>query len=270
MKPKKPNDLEKGLTMMTTLISTNRNLIDSSSLKAKHEILKEIDVILKINKDSPEQNVLLTHKDDFLKLGIYENWMKCYLELSLMMKRKCESFLTKNINSDIVTVNDIINEIVICLTIDIGFFNDCSQLNFLLNKNIDHEKYILFNQIQNSLNTVNNFIKNSILDKHMSICGITQILDFIKINVVDKKFIEKGIFNWNTLSSKIKSYINNTKPFDILNIRQTDYVKVICDTILNLLKDEKRCIINKFIERDKIRSIYEKEFNLLLFCNNFL
>ena len=270
MKPKSKKicELDKSLIMVTNLIFNNRNTIEKSSQKSKNKILKEIDLILKINKNIPEYNtlfleknkfILLTHKDDLIKLGIYENWIKCYLELSLVMKRKCETFLTKNINVDISSINDIINNIVICLTIDFGFFNDCEQLNILMNKNINHEKCVLFKQIQNSLNIVNDFIKTTILDKNMSVDGITQILDLIKTNITDKKFIEKGVFNWKTISTKIKNYIKNTKPFNIFDIRQTDSVNVIANEILNLLNFEKRRVTNKFIECDKIYFNYDKE-----------
>jgi len=271
MKPKKPklyDDLGARLLMIVKLMYTNKDIINESTKNGKHKSLKDIDIILKINTNNPDQSalflnknrsLLLTYKNDFMKFGIYDIWMKCCLESFLVMKRKFESFLSKNIDTNIITIYEIINEINKCLTFDISYFNDCEQLNALINNDPNNEKYLLYKQIQISFNTIHNFIQHSILGKQMSINDLHQILELIKKHIIDNKFTEKGIYNWNVIITKIKCYIRNTKPFDIFNIRQIDSVCRICNEILHLLIQDVQCFTIKLIECHKNYTAYKNE-----------
>lgn len=175
------------------------------------------------------------------------------IELSLIIKKKCTSFLTKTIDTNI-TISDIINNVLVCLKLDHSFFTDYQILDVIINKNVNSEKCKSLNLVQISLDIV-----ITLIEKEITSIEINKIIDSIKTNIIDKKFYEKGIFNWGTILTKIKTYIKYTKPFDILDIRQTDGVNIIANKMVDLLKDDKIRFFNKFKICDNNLVNYEKQ-----------
>lgn len=268
MKPKqkkKQTPLQIELLSLIKLITGYRENINLPQTK-KSKFLKNIDNILQINNDSIDGIILFVtenfkllemYKNDFIKLNIYENWFRCYLELSITLKRECTSFLSKLINIDTPILN-VINEINTCLSRDISFYMDCINLDLLIN-NKKSEKCKLLDHVITSLNIVLNVTKNELKNKELTVDNIKTILDSIKINIVDNKFTESGIYNWNVILTKTRSYITNAKPFDIFNIRQMDTIDLIINEMLTLLNKDKCNNLKNLEKYNQIMVNYKNE-----------
>ena len=108
MKPKKIlTGLEKGITTVINLILNYKDQINNSSLRSRHKIIQKIDSILNLDKNDQKYNtlfleqskvLLLDHKNDLTKLEVYDTLTKCVFELSLIIKKKYTSILTKTID----------------------------------------------------------------------------------------------------------------------------------------------------------------------------
>jgi hypothetical protein len=265
MKPKKKlTKLEIAITTVSSLITNINNQINNSKLK--HKIIKTYNSILSIDKNCEQYNdlfleqnksALVDYKDDLKKLGIYDNLIKCVLELSLIMKKQYTSFLTKTIDADII-FNTIVSNIYESLKLEHLFFTDCELLDTINNKNIESDNYKLLIQTQKSFFTVINFIEKEILNIPITLVEIEKIIELIKINIVDNINIEKGVLNWKTILTKITTYNKLLIPFNIFDIRQTDDVFSISNKMLSLLKYDKKQFIDKFAICHKKLVSYEE------------
>lgn len=269
-KKKKLTIKEKYVEMIMNIVCAIKDLIDKSTIVNKNNIIEKINVILNIDKTCQEydnlfvshnKDILTTYKNELLQLEIYNIWAKSVLEFSIFLQKKYESFLTKAINCDVL-VDTIIDNVLECLKFEYIFYTDCEQLD-IINKNSEPEKINLLKSIKLSFEFVINFIKNDIQNNtkksELSIDIVDNIVNLIKTNIVNKKFTEKGIFNWNVICTKINTYLKLSKPFDIYQIRQTDDVSTIANKMLDLLKDDKKHFSNAFIICDKNLVDYENE-----------
>ena len=262
MKPKiKKRTIDDEVLSFFKLIESNKKIINN--LQKNNKLIKHIDLILNIKNNIElflieNDKLLYTFKKELNELKIYENWMRCYLELFINFKKQQSSFLSKLIEIETITPINVVDEIYKCVDRDIILYFGYKKLELHINKDNKSNRCELFDIILNLLNIVKDVTKNEMKNKDITINNINVILDSLKTNIIDKKFSEFGIYNWNVIRTKVKSYILNTKPFDILNIRQQDDIELIINGISKTIKND---INNNFSKLDTyyaIKNDYER------------
>lgn len=201
----------------------------------------------------------------YKSINMHSKIMLCCIESIIFLCRKHITFLSKKImikesndvNPKTNLINNIFDELTICLQKDIYFYNKILILDE------DTKDVIKYNLVKEIINTTTCVIKNIVdLNEVKTLDDLINIKNIINDKIINKKFnkVTTPINTWSVIIKNINYYITSIKPFDIYKINQRFEPLEITEELIKILNKEKNKYSIKLNIFNKNLDEYTKEF----------